>query len=311
MEKSGSGSRASGPRSSTGDSALRPGTSATFAVHSQAELQASSRREGARPPTSSTSSQSGTQPELDQKRHSYYGSRATTSSDIDDLNLEPNEFWPASDSEDDSGGDGRGGSALKRTTTAKSGSAARKLRAMLQKFGRSYNKRYDFLPNDTQEKDRNTLQHNIVLEMLDGRLHLAPVDNARRVLDLGCGNGDWPLELAKRNPSTSVLGVDIDPIHPPFHLPNCHFQKVDFNKEWSYDSKFDFIHLRHLGGLPAAHVVPTIYENLSPGGWAEFTEWVVSIQSTRNTFIETSFYKWLTHWKSGKFSQPQALFRLM
>ncbi|KAI0805280.1 S-adenosyl-L-methionine-dependent methyltransferase [Xylaria sp. FL0064] len=299
MEKSGSDSRTPGPRASTGDAAFRPATSSTLAVHSQTELQASSRREGTRPPTSSTSSQSGTQPEWDQRRHSFYGSRATTSSDIDDLNLEPNEFWPPSDSEDDSGGDVHGGGALKRSATAKSGSTARKIKAIFSKFGRSYNKRYEFLPNDAQEKDRNTLQHNIVLEMLDGRLHLAPVDNARRVLDLGCGPGDWPLEFARRNPNTLVLGVDIDPIKPPFRLPNCRFQVADFNKEWSYDFKFDFIHLRHLGGLPETHVVPTIYENLSPGGWAEFTEWVVSIQSTRNSFIETSFYKWLNFWKSG------------
>ncbi|KAI0907064.1 S-adenosyl-L-methionine-dependent methyltransferase [Ustulina deusta] len=292
-------SRMSDRRSSTGDSALRPAASSTLAVYSQTELQASSRREGTRPPTSSTSSQSGTQPEWDTNRLSFYGSRATTSSDIDDLNLEPNEIWPPSDSEDDSGGDGKGGTTLKRTTTGKSSSTARKIKAILQKFGRSYNKRYDFLPNDAQEKDRNTLQHNIILEMLNGRLHLAPVDNARRVLDLGCGPGDWPLEFARRNPNTLVLGVDIDPIKPPFKLSNCRFQVADFNQEWSYDVKFDFIHLRHIGGLPKKHVVTSIYENLSPGGWAEFTEWVVSIQSTRNTFIETSFYKWLIHWKEG------------
>ncbi len=125
-------SRMSDRRSSTGDSALRPAASSTLAVYSQTELQASSRREGTRPPTSSTSSQSGTQPEWDTNRLSFYGSRATvgfdpqrvkgpgqvdrtqTSSDIDDLNLEPNEIWPPSDSEDDSGGDGKGGTTLKR-----------------------------------------------------------------------------------------------------------------------------------------------------------------------------------------------------
>ncbi|KAF2969556.1 hypothetical protein GQX73_g4019 [Xylaria multiplex] len=193
---SGSDLRAPGQRSSTGDSALRPTTSSTLAVYSQTELQASSRRESTRPPTSSTSSQSGTQPEWDPNLPSYYGSRATASSEIDDLNLEADEFWPQ-DSEDDSGGDGNGGITLKRSTTAKTSSTTRKIRAILQKFGRSYNKSYDFLPNDVQEKDRNALQHNIVLEMLDGKLHLAPVANARRVLDLGCGPGNWPLDPEK------------------------------------------------------------------------------------------------------------------
>ncbi|RWA12350.1 hypothetical protein EKO27_g2731 [Xylaria grammica] len=269
--------RASGQRSSACDGALRPTTSSTFAVYSQMELQASGRRESVRPSTSSASSHSGTQLKWDPSHPSYYDSRATTSSEIDDLNLEPEGFFPHSDSEDESGGDGNGTTTLKRTTTAKSSSAARKIRAILQKFGRSYNKHYDFLPNDIQEKDRNALQHTILLDTLDGRLQLAPIVNARRVLDLGCGPGIWSLEF------------------------------VDFNKPWSYDFMFDFIHLRHLGGLPKKDVVTSIYDNLSPGGWAEFTEWVVSIQSTRNSFIETSFYKWLRYWKLGKFSRPKLL----
>ncbi|KAI0486769.1 S-adenosyl-L-methionine-dependent methyltransferase [Xylaria cf. heliscus] len=295
MEKPKSHLRAPGQRSSTGDFALRPATS----VYSQPEQQISSRSESIRPPTSSTSSQSGTQAEWDPAGHSYYGSRATTSSEIDDLNLEPDEFWPQTDSEDDSGGDGGGGNTLKRTTTTKSGSTSRKLKAMLQKFGRQYNNHYDFLPNDAQEKDRNALQHDIVLEILDGKLHLAPVVNARKVLDLGCGPGNWPLDFSTRNPKTLVLGIDIDPIRPPFNLPNCRFQVADFYDKWSYGFKFDFIHLRHLGNIPKKELLITIYENLSPGGWAEFTEWVVAIQSTHKSVTETSFHKWLRYWKSG------------
>ncbi|KAI1108930.1 S-adenosyl-L-methionine-dependent methyltransferase [Nemania sp. NC0429] len=170
---------------------------------------------------------------------------------------------------------------------------------MLQKFGRPYNGSYEFLPNDTQEKDRNTLQHDIVFEVLDGKLHLAPVVNPQRVLDLGCGPGNWPLEFAKRNPGVFVLGVDVEPIKPPFGLPNCHFQVTNFEKRWSYDLKFDLIHLRHLGHLPSQDALASVYENLSPGGWAEFTEWIVAIQSTQKSFTETSFYKWWRYWRKG------------
>ncbi|KAI0115871.1 S-adenosyl-L-methionine-dependent methyltransferase [Nemania sp. FL0031] len=274
-----------------------------------------------RPPTSSTSSQSAIQAEWDPTGQSYYGSRANVgsnlhqspvqtsidstqaSSEIDDLNLEPDEFWPrpvpGDDSEEDEGVTGVTG-VLKRTATAKTSDATSRLKKkILKMWGRSYNSRYDFLPNDQTEQDRNALQHDIVLEMLGGRLHLAPVVNARRVLDLGCGPGKWPLAFASQNPSTFVIGVDIEPINIPYSLPNCMFKVADFTEKWSYDYKFDFIHLRHLGSLPKEGVLTSIYENLSPGGWAEFTEWVVAIQSTRNTFTETSFYKWLTHWKEG------------
>lgn len=37
------------------------------------------------------------------------------------------------------------------------------------------------------------LQHQIIQEVLDGKLHLAPVKRARRVLDVGTGPGLWPL----------------------------------------------------------------------------------------------------------------------
>ncbi|KAI1367762.1 S-adenosyl-L-methionine-dependent methyltransferase [Xylaria arbuscula] len=285
-------------RSNASDSALRP-TSSTHAVYAQTELQALSRREGTRPPTSSASSQSGTHQEYNPSRLSYYGSRAITSSDIDDLNVEPNEIWPRSDS-DDSGCDETASISLKRTTTSKSGSTARKLKAILQqKFGRSYNKRYDLLPNDAQEKDRNTLQHNIVLEAFDGKLYQAPVDNARRVLDLGCGPGDWPLEFARKNPNTSVLGVDIDPVKSSLTLPNCRFEVADFNKEWSYDVRFDFVHVRHYGRLLKKDVVTSIYDNLSPGGWAEITDWVVSVQCTQTISPNTAVSQWMACWKSG------------
>ncbi|KAI1421657.1 S-adenosyl-L-methionine-dependent methyltransferase [Xylaria sp. FL1777] len=299
MEGFGTGLWVSGARSSTGGSALRPVTSSTLTVHPQTELQAPSQRGSTHPSTSSAPGESATLPEGDSKDRTYYGTRANTTSDIDDLNLESNEVWPPADSEDDSGGDGSSGTSLKRTPTTKSNTATSKVKAILQKFGKSYNRRYDILPSEAQEKGRNTLQHNIVLEVFDGKLHLAPVENARRVLDLGCGPGDWPLEFAKRNPKTAVLGVDIDPINPPYHLPNCRLQVMDFNTRWSYTPKFDFIHLRHLGGLPETQVITNIYENLSPGGWAEFTEWIVSIRSTRNNFNESAFYKWVGYWKAG------------
>lgn len=84
------------------------------------------------PPTSSASSQSETQPEWGATGGFHYGSRATVgldlhqtkipnhvdkiqpSSEVDDLSIEPDEFWPQSNSEDDSGSDVGGSSVLKR-----------------------------------------------------------------------------------------------------------------------------------------------------------------------------------------------------
>jgi len=78
---------------------------------------------------------------------------------------------------------------------------------------------------------------------------------------------------ARRHPHSAVLGVDIDKIKPPYQLPNCRFQVTDFTEKWSYDVKFDFIHLRHLGNLPSRDVVASIYEHLRPGGVSVFPPW--------------------------------------
>jgi 16S rRNA G527 N7-methylase RsmG len=44
-------------------------------------------------------------------------------------------------------------------------------------------------PNDENEQARMDLVHHIYLMLTGGKLHLAPVINPQRVLDLGTGTG--------------------------------------------------------------------------------------------------------------------------
>ncbi|KAI1397355.1 S-adenosyl-L-methionine-dependent methyltransferase [Hypoxylon fuscum] len=182
--------------------------------------------------------------------------------------------------------------SLKRNTTSKSDSTAKFFRSILQRFGRSYNKRYEYLPNDKKEHDRMVLLHRVFLELFDGRLHLAPVVRPKRVLDLGTGPGDWPLEYARRNPTAEVLGIDLNPVRTSVKLPNCRFEVRDFAEEWNYDEKFDFIHMRMLGSLPSDDVFNSIFKNLNSGGWAEFTEWIIIIQSPDRSHEGSAFHRW-------------------
>lgn len=41
-----------------------------------------------------------------------------------------------------------------------------------------------------------------------------------------------------------MLGIDVDPVKPPYMLPNCRFDLVDASQPWSFDQNFDFIHMR-------------------------------------------------------------------
>ncbi|KAI5926533.1 S-adenosyl-L-methionine-dependent methyltransferase [Camillea tinctor] len=280
------------PAGSATDLPFRPSTSnthgkSTSSIHS--ETPPEDRRDSVRPGTPSSSQSAAAWDPIS------YRIGATTSAD-DRSSSAPSDFWPRSDSDT---AEDEPSTSSKRSITGKSGgTTARFFRAILQRFGRSYNKRYEFLPNDLQEKNRNVLQHKIILEVFDGRLHLAPVIKPRRVLDLGTGPGDWVLGFGKRNPKSAVLGIDVERVHPEHELPNCRFQVFDFTEKWMFGS-FDFIHLRMLGSLPSDDVITSIYDNLNPGGWAEFTEWIVILQSPDHSIDHTAFYKWNRYIQKG------------
>ena len=54
-----------------------------------------------------------------------------------------------------------------------------------------------FLPNDESEQDRLDLFHHMFLLLLGGRLYLAPLENTRKVLDVGTGTGIWAIDFAE------------------------------------------------------------------------------------------------------------------
>lgn len=103
------------------------------------------------------------------------------------------------------------------------------------------------MPNDEDEQDRMDLVHHVYSILLDGKLHLAPIDeNPQRVLDLGTGTGIWAIDFADEHPSAEVIGNDLSPIQPEWNPPNCTFEVDDYEDEWLYRTEFDFIHAREL-----------------------------------------------------------------
>jgi methylase of polypeptide subunit release factors len=54
------------------------------------------------------------------------------------------------------------------------------------------------------------LHHEIVLQLLGGALHKAPIShNPQHILDVGTGTGIWAIDMADKYPSAEVLGVDL------------------------------------------------------------------------------------------------------
>ncbi|KAL6232819.1 hypothetical protein BDW75DRAFT_216698 [Aspergillus navahoensis] len=130
-------------------------------------------------------------------------------------------------------------------------------------------------PNDEDELDRMDLEHHIFLLLLDGELHLAPVDDPQRILDLGTGSGIWALDVADKYPSASVIGTDLSPVQPSFVPPNLEFQVDDFEDDWTFRrGSFDLIHARLL--LASVSDYPRLLRQalstLKPGGYLEMHE---------------------------------------
>ncbi|KAE8384472.1 S-adenosyl-L-methionine-dependent methyltransferase [Aspergillus alliaceus] len=102
------------------------------------------------------------------------------------------------------------------------------------------------LPCDEQEQDRLNIFHKLfTVAKVSDRLIYAPYPRNGRLLDLGCGTGIWSIDMANKYPEAFVVGVDLAPIQPPNHLPNCEFYApFDFESCWAMGEESIFSHLR-------------------------------------------------------------------
>jgi methylase of polypeptide subunit release factors len=65
------------------------------------------------------------------------------------------------------------------------------------------------MPTDEKEQDRLDLDYEIMLTMLDGTLHLAPLKHPRQILDIGTGTGIWAIYIANAHPEAEVIETDL------------------------------------------------------------------------------------------------------
>lgn len=106
----------------------------------------------------------------------------------------------------------------------------------------------------------------------------------RRVLDLGCGTGDWILKCAGQWEATQFVGLDIVPLHPDLQrmgssdlASRITWVQANFlNKLPFPNDEFDFVHIKRIAlGVPETKwesLLDEIDRVLKPGGALEIVE---------------------------------------
>ncbi|KAG0272262.1 hypothetical protein BGZ95_011995 [Linnemannia exigua] len=124
-------------------------------------------------------------------------------------------------------------------------------------------------------------QHALWKYIGGGNAHAPLRYDIDRILDSGCGLGEWAMEMAKEYPSATVYGVDLNPdLFPGMSRPvpsNCLFVESNILSRLSFpDRYFDFVYQRFLYlGLtiddwPVA--LKELRRVMKPGGWIELFE---------------------------------------
>jgi SAM-dependent methyltransferase len=106
-----------------------------------------------------------------------------------------------------------------------------------------------------------------------------------RVLDIGCGPGEWVRDLAEAHPQIQVVGIDVsrrmieyaDAQKALRGLDNVQFRVMDATKPLDFpDGSFDLVNARYLSGFLSAPLWPQVVNDfwrlLRPGGYLRHTE---------------------------------------
>jgi len=191
----------------------------------------------------------------------------TVEADTDDgVSSQASETW-------DEGFDGRSAGNHSAST-----SLSNSVRDYVFENSRRYHKymegRY-LMPNDEPEQEREDMKHAMCVNVMDGKLHCAPLENPQKVVDIGTGTGIWAIDMGDEFPEADVVGIDLSPIQPTWLPPNVRFIVDDAEAEWVWPANsIDFVHARHMcmAIKDWPRLLSQAHHALRPGGWVELQE---------------------------------------
>ncbi|KAK2008971.1 methyltransferase domain-containing protein [Colletotrichum eremochloae] len=191
----------------------------------------------------------------------------TVEADTDDgASSQAGETW-------DEGFDGRSASNYSASTSLSSS-----VRDYVFENTRRYHKymegRY-LMPNDEPEQEREDMKHAMCVNVMDGKLHCAPIKSPQKIIDIGTGTGIWAMDMGDEFPEAEVVGIDLSPIQPTWVPPNVRFIVDDAEAEWLWPANsVDFVHARHMcmAIKDWPRMLSQAHRSLRPGGWVELQE---------------------------------------
>ncbi|KAI9753505.1 MAG: hypothetical protein M4579_005137 [Chaenotheca gracillima] len=148
-----------------------------------------------------------------------------------------------------------------------------------------------FLPHNLVEIERLQRQHRFLKTATDDKLIPDALPSGSKVLDSGCADGTWLLELASQNPERLHLqGVDLnDTLFQAQPSLDLRVQDIrePFPADWQWKNAFDLVHQRLLVWGIAGAEWPAVIHHLSdvvkPGGYIQLVEaeWILADVSDR------------------------------
>ncbi|KAK3339845.1 S-adenosyl-L-methionine-dependent methyltransferase [Lasiosphaeria hispida] len=141
-----------------------------------------------------------------------------------------------------------------------------------------------FFPTDNRGQDRLFLLHHISLLLHGDKLHLTPLENPSRVLDMGTGTCIWAIDSS--HPDAAILGINISPIQSTWVPPNVRLEIDDVKLAWAIPpDSLDFVHIRDMDSAIQnwTNLMREAYRTLKPGGWIEIKDIIWSYTSDDGT----------------------------
>lgn len=139
--------------------------------------------------------------------------------------------------------------------------------------------RYPIDAENVEEMDRLTKQAQIITRYVGLYPPEIQPTGARAVLDVGCGPGEWALEVGRGHPDCQVVGMDISHRMVAYanscsrvhRLANVRFEEGDACQPLPFaDNSFDMVHARLVTGFLSTTAWPVFlaecFRVLRPGG---------------------------------------------